>query len=132
MSELGAIITNKREEMQLSYEDLYNKTKIRTFYLQSIENGNFEALPGVVYLKGFLRTIARELELDYDTLMELYETDINNQKSELNTEDIDIKNSSKEKKRKSKKNYWWLILVFIAISAAIAYYYAIYLPNTIV
>jgi len=132
MSELGAIITNKREEMQLSYEDLYNKTKIRTFYLQSIENGNFEALPGVVYLKGFLRTIARELDLEYDTLMELYETDINNQKSELNTEDIDIKNSSKEKKRKSKKSYWWLILVLIGIGAAIAYYYAIYLPNTIV
>jgi cytoskeletal protein RodZ len=76
MSELGSYIKQEREKKNMSLEELHEETKIRQLYLEAIENGEFSTLPGEVYLKGFLRTIARELSLEYGQLLELYSQDI--------------------------------------------------------
>lgn len=76
MSELGAHIKQEREKRNISLEELHEETKIRQLYLEAIENGEFSTLPGEVYLKGFLRTISRELSLEYGDLLELYSKDI--------------------------------------------------------
>ncbi|MFP4456512.1 MAG: helix-turn-helix domain-containing protein [Clostridia bacterium] len=76
MSELGAYIKEVREKKNISLEELHEETKIRQIYLEAIENGEFSTLPGEVYLKGFLRTISRELSLEYGNLLELYSKDI--------------------------------------------------------
>ncbi len=76
MSELGAHIKKEREKKNISLEELHEETKIRQLYLEAIENGEFSTLPGEVYLKGFLRTISRELSLEYGDLLERYSKDI--------------------------------------------------------
>jgi len=76
MSELGSYIKQEREKKNMSLEELHEETKIRQVYLEAIENGEFSTLPGEVYLKGFLRTIARELSLEYGQLIEFYSQDI--------------------------------------------------------
>ena len=76
MSELGSYIKQEREKKNMSLEELHEETKIRQVYLEAIENGEFSTLPGEVYLKGFLRTIARELSLEYGQLLEFYSQDI--------------------------------------------------------
>jgi len=76
MSELGSYIKQERKKKNMSLEELHEETKIRQVYLEAIENGEFSTLPGEVYLKGFLRTIARELSLEYGQLLEFYSQDI--------------------------------------------------------
>lgn len=75
MSELGSYLKQEREMKKISLEELHEETKIRQLYLEAIENGEFNVLPGEVYLKGFLRTISRELSLDYAHVLELYRKD---------------------------------------------------------
>lgn len=72
MQELGAVIREAREARGITLEELNRRTKIRIRYLQAIEEGNLEILPGEVYYKGFVRSIARELGLDYEELMDAY------------------------------------------------------------
>ena len=74
MKELGSRIRHAREEQGLSIEDMYVRTKIRPKSIEAIEEGNFEAISGGnVYVKGFIKTLAEELRLDSDELIEMWE-----------------------------------------------------------
>jgi cytoskeletal protein RodZ len=46
----------KREDANLSLEEIYEKTRVRLEYLQGIEDGNYRGFPDLVYIKGFVRT----------------------------------------------------------------------------
>ena len=74
MKELGSRIRSAREEQGLSIEDLHVRTKIRPKSIEAIEEGNFAAISGgSVYVKGFIKTLAEELGLDYNELIEMWE-----------------------------------------------------------
>lgn len=61
---VGQKLKNARRRKKYSLEYVEKKTKIRVKYLQAIESDNFSHLPSVVYLKGFLRTYSKFLNLD--------------------------------------------------------------------
>ena len=48
-------------------------TKIKKSYILNIEAGEFEKIPGEVYLKGFLRTYAKLVDLNPDEIITNYE-----------------------------------------------------------
>ncbi|MDP3488139.1 MAG: helix-turn-helix domain-containing protein, partial [Bacillota bacterium] len=74
MKEVGSRIRHAREQQGLSIEDMHVRTKIRPKSIGAIEEGNFEAISGGnVYVKGFIRTLAEELGLDYNELIEMWE-----------------------------------------------------------
>ena len=50
--------------------------RIRYAYLEAIENGDFEQLPGAAYALGFLRTYAEFLGLDGQEIVEQYKREI--------------------------------------------------------
>lgn len=54
MQGIGAVLRREREKRNLTLDDVAEKTKIRTKYLEAIENEKFEVLPGAVYVKGFI------------------------------------------------------------------------------
>jgi len=46
-------------------------------YLEYLENGQYEKLPAEVYVRGFLRSYARYLNIDEQALVKLYERERN-------------------------------------------------------
>lgn len=58
---IGPILKAAREERGITLAEIEQTTKIRTKYLQAIEEENFELLPGAVYAKGFVNTYVRYL-----------------------------------------------------------------------
>ena len=69
---VGDILRAAREKKGFTYKDVENETSIRALYIESIEKGDYAALPGEVYVKGFIRNYATLLELDADTLLKQY------------------------------------------------------------
>lgn len=69
MAEIGAQLRAAREARELTLEDIERTTRIRAKYLQALEEENFDVLPGVVYVRGFLKSYARELGLDPEPLL---------------------------------------------------------------
>jgi cytoskeletal protein RodZ len=55
----------------MSLDQLAAATKIPRAQLELLEADRFEELPGMVFVKGFLRCSARALELDPDTVLGL-------------------------------------------------------------
>lgn|SRR5574341_77317 len=69
---IGERLRNAREARGLSLRAVADATRIRTIYLQALEEERFDQLPGAVYARGFLRTYADALGLDADRLMDSY------------------------------------------------------------
>jgi hypothetical protein len=61
---VGEFIRERREELSLDISSVANELKIRRFFLESIEKGDFHQLPGSVYTQGFVRCYAEHLGLD--------------------------------------------------------------------
>ena|GEM_PF-2023566 len=64
LKELGQEVQIRREELGLSFEEIYQRTRIQPSYLHAIENANYETLPDAVYTLGFIRTYLGILEFD--------------------------------------------------------------------
>ena len=47
-------------------------TKIRTRYLEALEQDDYEVIPGATFVKAYLRNYATFLRLDADALVEEY------------------------------------------------------------
>ena len=62
--EIGQYLKRVREEKGISLKTVAEETKIRVRYLQALEEGDYAALPGNVYARGFLRSYARFLGVE--------------------------------------------------------------------
>lgn len=76
----GLFLQQTRKARGLSLQDVAERTKIRLYHLQSIEEQHFDALPAPVYLRGFLKEFSRvvkvpEIEALVDSFMTLYLSD---------------------------------------------------------
>lgn len=67
--QIGQDLQNARLDKGMSLEEIQQKTKIQAQYLQAIENGQFEKLPGAFYERAFVRQFANALNLDVDAFV---------------------------------------------------------------
>jgi len=72
MSTIGELLRRKREEKGISLKELADSTKIGLNFLQAIERNDFKKLPRGVYPKLFVRSMAKQLDLDADEMVRLY------------------------------------------------------------
>ena len=70
--QLGQILRARRESLGLTVEDIEERTKIRKRYIEALESGQWDVLPGRVYARGFVRSYAEVLGLDGSELLEKY------------------------------------------------------------
>jgi cytoskeleton protein RodZ len=76
VSRVGDTLRDQRQSLSLSLTDIASTLRIRRDYLQALEEGHFEALPGRSYATGFLRTYAGFLGLDSKEIIRQYQADI--------------------------------------------------------
>jgi hypothetical protein len=69
---IGAILREARTRRGIELSEVEEVTRIRLRYLRAIEEENWDALPGGVYTRGFIRTYASFLGLDGDRLATEY------------------------------------------------------------
>lgn len=68
-AELGAMMREMRLAMQRDLKDVSQELRIRLNYLEAIENGRLDDLPGPAYTTGFLRAYSNYLGLDGDDVV---------------------------------------------------------------
>jgi len=68
----GALLRKARESWGLDLAEISAKTKIGRSYLQAIEDEVFEDLPAMVYTRGFLVELAKQLRLDPSQVQRTY------------------------------------------------------------
>jgi len=64
MKEIGEWLRRERTARSVSLESVRDETKITMRFLQALEDGEFEKLPGEPYVSGFIRLYARAVGFD--------------------------------------------------------------------
>jgi len=73
---LGEKLKKIREKSGISLAEIVTHTKIKQDYLEKIEAGDFEKLPFDVYVKGFLRSYAKYLDLDPEKVIAQFNKEV--------------------------------------------------------
>lgn len=119
LKEIGDLLRRAREEKGLSIKDIQEVTKIRLRYLEAIEKGDFEVIPGEVYRKGFIVNYANAVGLDGQAILQRY----NDLKAALETKAREEQLLAEEEESSSPKsslNNDWLKGVYLGVAGALA------------
>ena len=69
MELIGARLNHARMAANLALQDISDRTRISMRFLTAIENDDFAALPGRVYIFGFTKAYARAVGLEEESLL---------------------------------------------------------------
>ena len=70
---VGRTLSAARKKKRLRYKKLSSELNIDESYLVALEEDKFELIPGgEVYVKGFLRSYAKKLDLNPDEIIQIY------------------------------------------------------------
>ena len=70
---VGRTLSAARKKKRLRYKKLSSELNIDESYLVALEEDNFELIPGgEAYVKGFLRSYAKKLDLNPDEIIQIY------------------------------------------------------------
>ncbi len=75
MKTAGDLLKDKRLLLELTLSDVASRTKVKPEYLLALEESDFDKLPSAPVTKGFLKSYARILHLNPDTLVAMYRRD---------------------------------------------------------
>jgi cytoskeletal protein RodZ len=98
METLGDRLRKARKSLGLSIEDVHHATKIRIAYLIAMEEGRFSELPGEVYARGFLKSVANVVGIDGDELV--FEYDRIHEDSQIEQAEVDHRGISEIRERR--------------------------------
>lgn len=68
----GTWLRQQREMREIHLNEISDRTKISLRYLRAMEQDNFELLPGLIFVKGFLREYAKYVGLNPDEVVNFY------------------------------------------------------------
>jgi cytoskeletal protein RodZ len=69
----GERLKRERELREVTLEEITSATRIGPRFLEALENEEWEKLPGGVFNRGFVRSVARYLGLDEEVLLGEYD-----------------------------------------------------------
>lgn len=72
MKYIGEYLKQRRCEKNITLEEVASQTGIREQYLTALESGDFEKIPGDVFIKWFIRNYGNFLEENGNDLVEAY------------------------------------------------------------
>ncbi len=119
MKEIGDILRQAREEKGVSIKDIQEVTKIRLRYLEAIDEGDFEAIPGEVYRKGFIVNYANTIGLDGQEILQKY-NDLKTAQEEQARQEQFLAEQEENTSSKPNLNNDWLKGVYLGVAGALA------------
>ena len=72
-TEIGKLLRETREDLRLSLQQASAALHIRSHYLQALEEGGLDELPGAAYTRGYLQSYAIFLHLDKDEILRSFD-----------------------------------------------------------
>ncbi|MAV26126.1 MAG: hypothetical protein CMQ05_08405 [Gammaproteobacteria bacterium] len=72
---LSTVLSARREALGLSQKQVADELFLTAGYISHIDEGEFDRLPNPAYIKGYLRSYARLVEIDGDRIVAAYEAE---------------------------------------------------------
>ena len=73
---IGEILRKEREKQRMTIQDIEDGTSIRAAYIEAIESGDYDKMPGRVYAKGFVKNYANFLNLNGEEIVKQFMAEV--------------------------------------------------------
>ena len=83
-TDIGKRLQEARRSKEISLQRVSEETKIRKNYLEALEKEEYDVFPAKIYVVSFLRSYARYLGLDAESLVHIYKREHSGQKDRMN------------------------------------------------
>lgn len=128
MNEIGEILKEARIEKGYTLDDLQQITKIQKRYLQAIEDGKTEILPGRFYARAFIKQYADIVGLDGEKLLNENTDQTTQEASEEFAESVNVAPTRSTPSKRSGflsdfSEYLPTILIFLLVAAILLVIY---------
>jgi len=71
-SRLGELLSKAREKLSLSQQDIASKLNLKEDIISALDANDFDKLPAPTYVRGYIRSYARAVNLNADSLINIY------------------------------------------------------------
>lgn len=115
----GQLLSRKREALGLSIQQVADELHITMHYVRALEADAHEKLPGVVFIRGYIRAYANYLKLDPTVLVNVFNEYINQR------ENSEQEASYTRSRRRRDRNLPWIAVsgvAFVLIAVALWYF----------
>jgi len=120
MKDIGNFLRERREAKGISLIEVEKDLKIRKKYLQAIEEGNVDVIPGKAYFIGYLRNYSKYLDIDEENINQIIQTYNNLEKQKFvvkETKEENIYLKTKDRSMFEKKRFFLLsMFTYLAFS----------------
>ena len=130
MAPIGTELKRERELRGITLQEIADATKINIRYLRDLEEDRLENLPGTFFLKGIIRSFAKYIGLDENTILNSY------YESELHREQKPEEKEEEEEAQKTQytlpikvKRILYSIFLFLALMAVLTLIYIFFYQN---
>ncbi|WP_293987356.1 RodZ family helix-turn-helix domain-containing protein [Megasphaera sp.] len=116
-SSIGEVLRLAREQQGLTLQDVSDALNIKRAYLEALEKDEYDAIPGAVFVKGYLRNYGNFLELDGVALAKEYKENVEERTPQPEVRTImpmKKKKVRKEPKKKKQRQGKWPEITIIA------------------
>lgn len=124
MFEIGSTLREARQRRGYDIARCEQGTKIRGKYLRAMEEEQFDVLPAPTYVRGFLRSYAEFLELDWQLVLDEYESRF----GALESHDADGEGSLSRRRasaapppRSPESRVLWIATVVVLLAALVVW-----------
>jgi len=70
---LGGLLTKAREKLELSQKDIASRLNLKEEIIAALDANSFDDLPAPTYVRGYIRSYARAVNLDADNIIKIYQ-----------------------------------------------------------
>lgn len=88
MKTAGSMLKSARKERDLTFEQVWEETKIHPRFLRALERGDYSIFSSPVHIKGFLRTYTRFLGLGEKEVMAFFRREYDAMQSQREIEQV--------------------------------------------
>lgn len=122
MLDLGDTLREARVRRGLTIKNVEDDLKIRSKYLQALEQDDFEVIPGTTFVRAFMRSYVTYLGLDADRLMEEYLSQYEPRAREQSVRLIRTSHArGRERGRRRQPNYVLVGVVAVVVIMILAF-----------
>ncbi len=103
MNELGKKLSEKREELGISIEEVAEDLKLKSAQVEAIESGDIKAFSDVFYLKYILKDYAKYLGLSEDEIVDEFNEYFYTETSKIPIDEIERVSKQRQKEKNREK-----------------------------
>ncbi len=112
ITSIGQLLRGTREKKNLTYEDVFQVTRLRPSIVKALEDEAWEELPSPVFIRGFIKSYAHALGIDESEALALYDKHAPRVPSE-----------PEPLMKTPKRAIPWGIIVILVIAAGILFFF---------